>query len=346
MRNINSVESIGDFAFFYCCNLTNITIPSSVTYIGYYTFSYCGSLNINAASDSSNYSSVDGVLFNNDKTILVAYAKDNISTSYTVPDSVKTIRDYAFSGCVYLTDIQIPDSVTVIGTAAFNGCRGLTSIVLPDSITKLYSSVFSDCANLTSVKLPSGITIIEQSLFHSCSNLVSVSIPRGVTSIESHAFYGCSRLKSITIPGSVKKFGYNSFGSCYGLKDVYYLGTSEQYNEIEFAGDVGEIDYSKFHFAEDGADVMIGNAADDKESGRISADFKNITDEEQVFEAICALYDQNGTLLAYKNVPVIIAASSTENVVFEFGVIDWYSYKIFPWEDLASMRPLGAAEYK
>ena len=68
------VTSIGDSAFRRCKNLTSITIPEGITSIGYDAFYMCSSLtSINVSENNKNYCSVDGVLFNKDKTELIQY---------------------------------------------------------------------------------------------------------------------------------------------------------------------------------------------------------------------------------------------------------------------------------
>ena len=75
-------------------------------------------------------------------------------TSVTIPDSVTSIGDYAFSNCSSLTSITIPDSVTSIGYFAFYSCSSLTSIAIPDSVTSIGDGAFRSCTSLTSVTLP------------------------------------------------------------------------------------------------------------------------------------------------------------------------------------------------
>jgi hypothetical protein len=80
---------------------------------------------------TSNYSSVDGVLFNKLQTLLIKYPEGKSDNSYTIPDSVTSIGGWAFYNCTSLTSITIPDSVTSIGNNAFYNCTSLSSVTLP-----------------------------------------------------------------------------------------------------------------------------------------------------------------------------------------------------------------------
>ena len=125
----DSVTSIGDDAFCYCDRLTSVTIPDSVTSIGDHAFSSCTSLtSIDVDQNSTKYCSVDGVLFNKDKTTLIQCPAGKTLTAYSIPDSVTSIGDYAFYYCTSLTSVTIPDSVTSIGDYAFLSCDQLTDV--------------------------------------------------------------------------------------------------------------------------------------------------------------------------------------------------------------------------
>jgi hypothetical protein len=142
---------------------------------------------------------------------------DNSLTSVTIPDSVTSIGDGAFSGCSRLTSVSIPAGVTSIGNLAFSGCSSLTSVTIPASVTSIGLGAFSGCSGLTSVSIPVGVTSIGSYAFDGCGGLTSVTIPVGVTSIGSYAFYACGSLTSVMIPDSVTSIGNNAFSGCGNL---------------------------------------------------------------------------------------------------------------------------------
>ncbi len=224
----NSVTSIGEYAFAFCTGLTSVTIGNSVTSIGDHAFRDCiGLTAIDVASDNSNYCSVDGVLFNKDKTTLIKYPEGK-QGSYTIPNSVTSIRSYAFWGCNGLTSVTIPNSVTSIGGYAFDGCSGLTSVTIPNSVTSIGDFAFEYCTGLTSIEIPNSVTTIGWGAFSYCSGLTSITIPNSVTSIRSYAFNYCSGLTSVTIPNSVTSIGSGAFYGCSGLTSFTNYATTPQ----------------------------------------------------------------------------------------------------------------------
>ena len=145
----DSVTSIGEGAFRGCSSLESVSIPDSVTSIGDEAFSYCGSLT-SIAVDKTNkyYKSMDGNLYGKDGKTLIQYAIGKKAMSFTIPNSVTSIGDYAFADST-LTSIKIGDSVTSIGEYAFGWSTSLRQIVIPDSVTSIGSSAFEYCSSLT-----------------------------------------------------------------------------------------------------------------------------------------------------------------------------------------------------
>ena len=187
----NSVTKIGNYAFGYCNALTYINIPNSVNSIGRGVFINCNSITTiiipssvvditdnpfsewhgNLRNKSKAFIYEDDVLFNKDKTTIIAYrAKE---TNYTIPNSVTTIERGAFSHCDSLTSINIPNSVTTIGDWAFGYCESLTNINIPNSVTTIGDSAFWNCKSLTNINIPNSVTTIEDGAFYGCENLPS-----------------------------------------------------------------------------------------------------------------------------------------------------------------------------
>lgn len=153
------VANIGAWAFCRCIDLTSINIPQTVTSIGYGAFSECtGLTNIIVAADNQNYTSVDGVLYNKEKTILIACPGG--LTSINIPQGVTSIGNDAFAFCSNLSSINIPESVTSIGNQAFWG-TGLTGIAIPEGVTSIGDWAFCDCSDLTSIIFKSSTTTID-----------------------------------------------------------------------------------------------------------------------------------------------------------------------------------------
>ena len=140
----NSLKTIDSEAFALCSNLTTVTIPKSVTSIYRSPFSGCSNLTeINVEEGNSKYVSVDGVLFDKDKTLLICYPAGSSATSYTIPNTVKKIGTYAFNRCSKLTSITISDSVDYINSYGIYSCTSLSSIIFTDTTTWYKTSKYT-----------------------------------------------------------------------------------------------------------------------------------------------------------------------------------------------------------
>ena len=214
----SQLRSIEWATFRSCTSLANITIPASVTSIDSGAFLSCASLtSITVNANNPNYASEGGILYNKDKTTLLAYP--SASGSVTIPEGVTSIGDNAFSICTSLASVTILEGVMSIGGGAFNGCTSLIGITIPASVTSIGGSAFGDCTSLASVTIPEGVTSIGDYAFLRTS-LTSVIIPASVISIGDNAFSICTSLASITIPEGVTSIGQYAFSSCTSLASV------------------------------------------------------------------------------------------------------------------------------
>ena len=224
---------ICDGAFCNCFSLSNIVIPDSVTSIGKETFLNCFLLKSISIPKSviclngnpffkwdgkleclsPNFIYEDDVLFNKDKSKIIAF-RDKNTTSYVIPDYVTSIGERAFDHCSALRSIVIPDSVTSIGERAFYSCSSLSNIVIPNSVTHIGSIAFNNCSSLSDFVIPDSVTSIESDAFGYCSSLSNIVIPDSVTNIGEGAFYACHSLSSIVIPASVASIGSDAFAGC------------------------------------------------------------------------------------------------------------------------------------
>ena len=269
----STVTSIGMQAFYNCTSLTTVFIPSSITEISFDVFEGCVSLAaINIAEGNANYASVDGVLFNNDKTELLYYPASKTGSSYSIPGTVTKIGSSAFENCSNLTSITIPNTVVTIQYDAFYNCSNLVSITIPESVFNLGNSVFYGCSKLTEINVASGnsnylsedgvlfnkaktklicypaskassaytvpesVTTIDESAFYGCGNLKSVVIPNDVTSLGDGVFQNCASLESVTLPNSITYIPSAIFGGCTNLTSIELPNTVTFIGNSAFSG--------------------------------------------------------------------------------------------------------------
>ncbi len=289
----DGITSIGDYAFSSCANLRSVSIPKSVTSIGSGAFSSCSSLtdilitervsliddnpfynsgikSIRVADGNRSFCSMDGVLFNAEKTKLIAYPGAKESTSYVIPRGVIEIGYNAFYYCSNLTDISIPDSVKFIGSYAFEDCSGLVRVTLPNSVKKISDGAFSWCKSLKQIQIPSGVECIGDGIFnHSDVDEFTVSsdnpffrsfggvvftkdmtvlvsypvgkqdtsyiVPQGTKKIGSSAFTNCDNLTSIVLPSGLTRIGSSAFSFCDNLKQITLPVSVEAISSFAFS---------------------------------------------------------------------------------------------------------------
>ena len=229
----NSVKNIGERAFSNCSSLTSVTIPNSVTNIGGNAFSWSSVSSINVVNDNPYYCSIDGVLFDKQRTTLIQYPCGKHG-EYIIPNNV-TIEYDAFDQCWGLTSITIPTNISGLqDSGLLKAWSSLSSINVVDD-NPYYSSidgVLFDKQRTTLIKCPSekqgtyaipyGVSSIGEGAFDHCK-LTNITIPNSVTHIGRGAFVECYGLNSIIIPNSVINIGDNAF---HGVYSIEYYGSA------------------------------------------------------------------------------------------------------------------------
>lgn len=163
----NGVESIGTSVFYKSDALQSVVFGDSVVSIGESAFHGCIALEmITVSANNTRYASDEyGVLFNKTKTLLIQYPIGNAREEYTIPDSVISIDENAFSDCRSLTSVIIPDSITCISDWAFGYCDSLSTVTFGDSIISIGAYAFCGCSSLTAIKIPQSVTSIGSDAF-------------------------------------------------------------------------------------------------------------------------------------------------------------------------------------
>ena len=229
-----SVQSIGEEAFYGCNNLlkvinksSNLTITKGDTsngYVGYYASEVSNGDN----ADESEYTNDNGyIIYNNgEEKVLVRY--EGTETNLILPSYITAIDEKAFYNYTSLSSITIPNSVQSIGAEAFYNCP-IENATMPAS----------------------AISSIPK------TNLKTVVITSG-TVIDANAFNGCSTLESITLAESIESIGGAAFQNCTALKKVNYLGTIDSWAQIEFGNECANPTYYSKNLYINDINVLTG----------------------------------------------------------------------------------------
>ena len=262
----DSVTKIEGSAFYECKKLQNVTLSKNLESLGSSTFGNCDGLtqieipkSLERAGDDyfasyapgafSGCKNLKNVSFEAGTTVIAYKLFSNCTglEKITIPDTVTTIKGYAFYECSNLKEIQIGNGLKEIGDSVFYECTSLQKVLFPDTVNSMGTSIFYNCINLTEVHLPNIRQNIMANTFYNCKKLTTINFPSTLTTIEDSAFSGCESLPEAILPSGVEKIESNAFENCKSLKKAVVPDT------------VSSIGGSAFYGCEALTDITLGS---------------------------------------------------------------------------------------
>ena len=245
-----TVTNIGEYAFFYCENLTSVIMPDSIIEVGYMSF-YCCSITNIRLSNNLKYireSAFDSLLCTNINLpngleIIEDYAFYwSCLEQVNIPDSVIKLGSYAFYENYYLKEVVIGKGITEIEQATFEYCDSLEKITLHDNVVCIHEYAFGGTnfktigpwGSKSDFEIPPMITEIENGVFWQGFSVETIVIPNYITSIGDNAFSDSSMLQSVTILDGVSFIDKYAFQYCIALTDILIPNSVTVINEYAF----------------------------------------------------------------------------------------------------------------
>ena len=268
----SSVETIGDYAFSDCKNLTGLIFPPSITSIGNYAFRNCSSFNNFAIEEGTETLSLGNGSSEGEKTglfrdcpLTTVFIGRNLSYNYAplsyittlteikIGNPVKRIPNYIFQGDTELITLHFNQSciLSAIGKYAFAGCSKLPPHKFPETVTSIEEGAFQNCTSFKSFEIGDNVETIGAYAFDGCNQLTGLILHPALKSIGNYAFRNCSAMNNLTIEESSESLTYGNgtsegekiplFKDC-PLKSIF-IGRNFKYSEKPpFAGNVNLTD--------------------------------------------------------------------------------------------------------
>ncbi|MFA5449310.1 MAG: leucine-rich repeat domain-containing protein [Clostridia bacterium] len=248
-------EHVTHETFRECKYLNEIVLPINITFIDPTWFYDCENLvAITFSGTSQTLASVDGVIYNKDKTVLIYFprGKGEVAGSpqgeFHIPNGVATISQSAFSHYsgqikkvvfpqtvktietdvffrsfnTFDSQVILNEGLETIGARAFQETQ-IANIALPSTVTAIGAETFKKAQGLYSLTIPqnSQLKAIGYAAFEGATNLTSIYIPQGVTKIDNWTFDGCINLNEINLHNDIKSIGMFAFRECKSLSELY-----------------------------------------------------------------------------------------------------------------------------
>ncbi len=185
------------------------------------------------SGNTPRYTTIDGVLFSADETILYKYPSNKVGTEYTLPTSVEWIEDSAFYNNQNLMTVTCNDGLLSIRYHAFHGAKNLNSITLSDTITTIFDHAFYDADAILEITLPPSIQIITTATFAEMDSLTTVNLNEGLTNISTDAFKNSVSLAELDFPESLHFFEYSAIENCQSLQAINVAIGNPYFNSID-----------------------------------------------------------------------------------------------------------------
>ncbi len=220
-----TIRYIGAMAFENTPNLTGtMTISKNVEEIGTQAFANCNISNIEVDEANEYFSSEDGVLYDKEQTLLMAFPTFSEITTLEVPATVQSVDTYAFYYTSRLKEVIFPEGFTTVSRYAFHS-SSVERVVFPETLTNLGEYSFYTCTSLSDVNLPESITDMGNSIFYGCYALEEVVFPNSITTIPRYACRNCKGLKRVTLGEKVTTVNDYAFEGCTALEEITFPET-------------------------------------------------------------------------------------------------------------------------
>lgn len=257
------VVGIAAGAFNMAIETVSVTVGANVAEIGLDAFGNLTTVQaFFIAEGNTSYKIMDDSLYTADGSAIIRYAVDSSRTSYSLPETVKEIKEQAFNGCDYLTSLTIPEGVETIGGSAFSNCDALTSVHIPASVS-LIGGYLTKGSGIVEISVADGNTayksvegvlytkdgkdLLEYPSAKQCDNLI---LPETVETVKAESFSWCEYIKSVVFTGNIEYIETSAFTHCSALESIEFDKLNQVYIYVKdwAFSDCTELKTIKFGF--------------------------------------------------------------------------------------------------